>query len=157
MTRLLVRVIYSSWLLVPGAWGEEKAPSTLPGLRQRIEALVSDSRFAAAVWGIKVVSLDTGKTLFEHNPQKLLSPASNSKLYTVALALERLAAIYPIQTSLYAAARPDARGTLKGDLILYGRGNPTFNTRLHGGSIVDALDPLVAVLTNAGIKRSPAP
>ena len=85
------------------------------------------------MWGVKIVSLDTGVTVFEQNPQKLFSPASNSKLYTVALALDRLGADYRIKTSLYAKAKPNASGTLKGDLIVYGRGDPTINARLHGG------------------------
>jgi len=52
-----------------------------------------------------------------------------------------------------ATAKPNRLGTLKGDLIVYGRGDPTFNTRLHGGDIFAALEPLVATLTNAGVKR----
>ena len=103
--------------------------------------------------GGEIVSLDTGVTVFEQNPQKLFSPASNSKLYTVALALDRLGADYRIKTSLYAKAKPNASGTLKGDLIVYGRGDPTINARLHGGDIYQALEPLVRALTNAGVKR----
>ena len=55
--------------------------------------------------------------------------------------------------SLYATAPPDAAGTLTGDLIVYGRGDPTINARLNGGSLDAALAPFVAALTNAGIKR----
>ena len=127
-------------------------PATLPELQQRIQQHISQPRFDGALWGVKIVSLDTGKTVFEHNPQKLCSPASNCKLYTVALALDRLGADYRIKTSLYADARPDGSGQLAGDLILYGRGDPTINARLHGGDIYKALEPLVAVLTNAGVK-----
>ena len=102
---------------------------------------------------MKIVSLDSGKVLFEHNPRKLFSPASNSKLYTVGLGLERLGSEYRIKTSLYSAAPPNRWGALKGDLILYGRGDPTINARLHNGDIYAALEPLVNVLTNRGIKR----
>ncbi|HWQ93208.1 MAG TPA: D-alanyl-D-alanine carboxypeptidase/D-alanyl-D-alanine-endopeptidase, partial [Clostridia bacterium] len=101
----------------------------------------------------KVVSLDSGATLFEHNPAKLFSPASNSKLYTVGLALDRLGGDYRIKTSLYAKAKPNRRGVLQSDLVLYGRGDPTINSRLHGNDIWKALDPLVFALTNAGVRR----
>jgi D-alanyl-D-alanine carboxypeptidase/D-alanyl-D-alanine-endopeptidase (penicillin-binding protein 4) len=132
---------------------EQKPPATLAELRQRLAAHVNQPKYDAALWGVKIVSLDTGVTIFEQNPQKLFSPASNSKLYTVALALDRLGADYRIKTSLYAKAKPNPAGTLKGDLIVFGRGDPTINARLHEGDIFKALEPLVSALTNAGVKR----
>lgn len=141
-------------LLVTAAIGQTPASlATLAELQQRLTEHVTNPRFAAGSLGVKVVSLDSGKTLFEHDAQKLFSPASNSKLYTVALALDTFGGDYRIKTSLYSAAKPDRRGTLKGDLIVYGRGDPTINTRLNGGDIFKALQPLVAALTNAGVKR----
>ena len=141
-------------LFVCGALAQEaKPPATLAELRQRLAEHIAQPKYDAALWGVKIVSLDSGKTVFEHNPQKLCSPASNCKLYTVALALDRLGADYRIKTSLYAKARPNKSGKLSGDLIVYGRGDPTINARLHGGDIYQALAPLVSALTNAGVKR----
>ena len=128
-------------------------PATLTELQQLLQEEVSQPQFAAAFWGVKIVALDTGKTVFEYNAQKLFSPASNTKLYTVALALDRLGPDYRIKTSLYARTRPNRRGTLKGDLLVYGRGDPTFNARLHDGDLFKAFEPLVAALTNAGVKH----
>lgn len=129
------------------------AISTLADLRARLSEAVTHPRFDAAMWGVKIISLDDKKTVFEHNAEKLFSPASNCKLYTMALALDQLGGDQRIKTSLYSAAKPDRRGVLKGDLIVYGRGDPTFNMRRHGGDIFRALQPLVAALTNAGVKR----
>jgi D-alanyl-D-alanine carboxypeptidase/D-alanyl-D-alanine-endopeptidase (penicillin-binding protein 4) len=129
------------------------APATLPELQARLTSFVSQPRFAAGLLGVKVVSLDTGKTLFEHEAGKLFSPASNSKLYTVALALDQLGGEYRIKTSLYTPSKPDSQGTIQGDVIVYGRGDPTLNARRHGGDIFKALQPLVAALTNAGVRR----
>ncbi|HSB11905.1 MAG TPA: D-alanyl-D-alanine carboxypeptidase/D-alanyl-D-alanine-endopeptidase [Blastocatellia bacterium] len=126
---------------------------TVDSLAARINAHISQSRFAASAWGVKIVSLDTGKVIFQHNPQKYFNPASNAKLYTAALALERLGADYRIRTSLYSTTRPDASGVLKGDLIVYGRGDPTMAARLNGGDYLKGLEPLIAQLVNAGIKR----
>jgi len=146
--------VWLGLLFALAALAQEAPPAaTLAELQQRLGALVNQPQFAAALWGVKVVSLDTGQVLFEHNAKKLFSPASNSKLYTVALALDRLGADYRIRTSLNARAKPNHRGTLKGDLIVYGRGDPSFNARLHGGDVFQALEPLVAALTNAGVKR----
>lgn len=126
---------------------------SLSSLRERIAAHIAQPKFAPAAWGVKIVSLDTGKTIFEHNPQKYFNPASNAKLYTAALALERLGAEHRIKTSLYSSARPEASGTLKGDLIVYGRGDPTMAARLNGGDYFKGLEPLVAQIVNAGVRR----
>ena len=99
-------------------------PATLAELQQRLTEHLTNPRFAAANWGVKVVSLDSGRTLFEQNAGKLFSPASNCKLFTMALALDQLGGDCRIKTSLYAATKPDGRGLLKGDLIIYGRGDP---------------------------------
>jgi D-alanyl-D-alanine carboxypeptidase/D-alanyl-D-alanine-endopeptidase (penicillin-binding protein 4) len=146
-------LIFAALLVWDAQAQEPKPPATLPELRQHLAEILSQPKYAAALWGVKIVSLDSGKTLFEHNPQNLFSPASNCKLYTVALALDRLGADYRIKTSLYAKAPPSKSGTLNGDLIVYGRGDPTINARLHGGDIYRSLEPLVSALTNAGVKR----
>src|SRR3979409_612401 len=130
----------SPWLLP--AQEATGGASSLAELQSRVSAHISQQKFSAALWGIKVASLESGKTLFEHNAQKLFSPASNSKLYTVALALDRLGSDYRIKTSLYASAKPDKSGDLRGDLIVYGRGDPCINARLHNGDISGALEPL---------------
>ena len=140
--------------LALNAPAEPQTPATtLEELQQRLAEHVSQAKFSAAIWGLKIVSLDSGKTIFEHNQQKLFSPASNSKLYSVALALDRLGADYRIKTSLYTKAKTNRWGTLKGDLVIYGRGDPTINARVHGDDIYKALDPLVAALSNCGIRR----
>jgi D-alanyl-D-alanine carboxypeptidase/D-alanyl-D-alanine-endopeptidase (penicillin-binding protein 4) len=131
----------------------EQRIETLESLRGRISAHLSQPRFAPASWGVKILSLDTGRTIFEQNPEKYFNPASNAKLYTTALALERLGADYRIKTSLYSSVRPDASGTLKGDLIIYGRGDPTMAARLNGGDYFKGIEPLITQLVNAGVRR----
>ncbi|MGC3957213.1 MAG: D-alanyl-D-alanine carboxypeptidase/D-alanyl-D-alanine-endopeptidase [Verrucomicrobiota bacterium] len=132
---------------------QTNAPATLAELQQRLSDHVTQPRFAAGTFGVKVVSLETGKTLFENNANKLLSPASNCKIYTMAMVLDKLGGDYRIKTSLYADAKPDKRGNLKGNLIVYGRGDPGFNVKAGDGDIFRALQPLVAALTNAGVRR----
>ena len=109
--------------------------------------------FAQAQWGVKVASLDTGAVLFSRNAEKLLKPASNAKLFTAALALDRLGPDYRIKTSCYASAAPDADGTLHGDLLVYGRGDPSFSARFNTGNYSKALEPLIDAIVKAGIKK----
>lgn len=127
--------------------------SSVAGLQQQLQAHIRQPRFEAASWGVRIVSLDTGRVVFEENARKYFSPASNTKLYTVALALDRLGGDYRLSTSLYAPARPDRTGTLRGDLTVYGRGDPSFTARRHGGDLFRALAPLVRALTNVGVRR----
>lgn len=126
---------------------------SLSDLQARVNALVSEPRFALADWGIDVVSLDTGHVLLEHNACKHLVPASNAKLFTAALALDRLGPDYRIETAIYSTRKPDASGTIKGNLIVVGKGDPSFtNAGAEPGSF-DALLPLVSVLQAAGVRR----
>ncbi|SEN37314.1 D-alanyl-D-alanine carboxypeptidase / D-alanyl-D-alanine-endopeptidase (penicillin-binding protein 4) [Luteibacter sp. UNCMF331Sha3.1] len=112
---------------------------------QRIDARLAEPRFASASWGIAVVSLDDGRTVYEHDAGRLLLPASTAKLYTAAFALERLGSDYRTRTDVLAAG--DVRkGRLHGALVLRGRGDPT----LAGSAWAEALAAEVAA---AGIHR----
>jgi D-alanyl-D-alanine carboxypeptidase/D-alanyl-D-alanine-endopeptidase (penicillin-binding protein 4) len=129
------------------------APTSLAELRSRLTEQVSQPHLAAAALGVKVVSLDTGKTLFERDAHKLLKPASNAKLYTGALALDRLGPDFRIKTSLYSAGKATLGGVVEGDLIVFGRGDPSFSARFNGGDSAKALEPLAEALAKAGVKR----
>ncbi|MBC8001720.1 MAG: D-alanyl-D-alanine carboxypeptidase/D-alanyl-D-alanine-endopeptidase, partial [Opitutaceae bacterium] len=128
------------------------AASTADFQRQ-MAAHLAAPRFHTAQWGIKVVSLVSGTILFEHRTDQYFSPASNTKLFTTALALDKIGPNYRIKTSILAGSRPDASGRLPGDLIIFGRGDPTLNPRLRGGTIAKALDLFVNVIKAAGIKQ----
>jgi len=127
--------------------------ATLGELRQQLTEHISQTRFAAATWGIKIVSLDAEKTLFELNAGKLLKPASNAKLFTSALAMDRLGPDFRIRTSLLSITRPDRRGVLRGDLIVFGRGDPSFAARFNEGVHTRSLRPLVEAIVAVGIKQ----
>lgn len=103
--------------------------------------------------GIKVTSLETGQVLFEENANKLLRPASNMKLYTVAAALDRLSPHYRFVTSVYANEKPNDKGVVKGDLTIYGRGDPSIAARFRNGDYFKGIDDLAARIAAAGVKR----
>ncbi len=103
--------------------------------------------------GTKIVSLDTGRVLFEENAHKLLRPASNMKLYIVTTALDRLSPDFRFTTSVYAAARPDAAEIVQGDLTVYGRGDPSIAARFNNGDYFKGIDDLAAKIATAGVKR----
>jgi len=112
----------------------EAAPPVVPGattraaLAARIDAHIAQPRFAAASWGVAVVSLDSGRTLYAHRADRLLVPASTAKLFTAGLSLSVLGADYRMPTRLLANGHMP-NGRLDGPLVLYGMGDPTLGTR----------------------------
>ncbi len=126
---------------------------SLGELRTRISEVLRKPELASAMVGIKVTSLDTGRVLFEENAAKLLRPASNMKLYTLATALDRLSPDYRFITSVYSRSRPDAAGIVQGDLTIYGRGDPSIAARFNNGDYFKSIDDLASRIVAAGVKR----
>jgi serine-type D-Ala-D-Ala carboxypeptidase/endopeptidase (penicillin-binding protein 4) len=127
---------------------------TVEVLRSRISELLASPHLAPAHLAVRVASLDTGAVIFEENAGRLMMPASNMKLYTVAAALDRLGPDFRFVTSVYAPERPDSRGRVRGDLVIYGRGDPTFATRFAGDAdYFKAVDELAARVASAGVRR----
>src|ERR1700754_2449228 len=128
-------------------------PKTLAELQTRISEILAKPELTPAMVGVKVVSLDNGRIVFEENAGKLLRPASNMKIYTVATALDRLTPDYRFSTSVFAPGKPDSAGVIRGDLRIYGRGDPTFAARFNNGDYFKAIDDLAARTASAGVKR----
>ena len=93
-------------------------------------ALIDSSPAArTAFWGIQIVDLATGKTLYELNPDHFFVPASNTKLFTTALALTRLGPDFTFQTRVLADRRPTRTAASRGTLRLVGGGDPNLSAR----------------------------
>ena len=92
-------------------------------------------------WGVVVKSLRGGETLYERNPRRLLMPASNMKIVTLAAAAERLGWDYTYPTTLFATG-PIADGTLRGDLVVVGSGDPSLTVEAGDALFADWADAL---------------
>jgi serine-type D-Ala-D-Ala carboxypeptidase/endopeptidase (penicillin-binding protein 4) len=128
-------------------------PKTLPELQTRISEILARPELSTGMVGVKIVSLDTGRVLFEENAAKLLRPASNMKLYTVATALDKLSPDYRFKTLVYSTRKLDASGVLRADLMVQGRGDPSFAARFNNGDYLKAINDLAARIASAGVKR----
>jgi D-alanyl-D-alanine carboxypeptidase/D-alanyl-D-alanine-endopeptidase (penicillin-binding protein 4) len=126
---------------------------TLAELQSRIAEILRRPELAPAMVGIKIASLDSGQVLFEENAHKLLRPASNMKLYTVAAALDRLSPDFRFNTSVYAPNKPDNKGVIQGNLTIYGRGDPSIAARFNNGDYFKGIDDLATRIAAAGVKR----
>lgn len=126
---------------------------TLADLQGKIRLALSRNELQRGQVGVKIVSLDTNKTIYEQNGEKYFMPASNMKSYTVAAAIERLSPNFRFVTSVFAPAMPDADGTVKGNLTIYGRGDVSFSPAFYDGDYYKGLDALAEKIKQAGVKR----
>jgi hypothetical protein len=129
-------------------------------LKPRLDRLLALPEASQAHWGIKIVSLDTGKTLYSLDERKLFTPASNTKLFTTALALATLGPDFRFHTTVEAAGPPDKHGRVAGDVWLMGRGDPNLSGRAltytgrteRDGPPPRALDALADQLVSRGLR-----
>jgi len=118
---------------------QAQTPRTTPlrgSLQQRLTTLLDEPPFHRATWNVYVQD-DRGRVLFNRNGERYSVPASNTKLVVAAAAAVLLPADYRVKTSVYANGTV-SDGVLQGDLILYGRGDPTWSERCFG---IDTLAP----------------
>ena len=111
-------------------------PSRAQSREQRIARLLDTPPFNRVTWNVYAVD-DRGRVLFNRNGERLSVPASNTKLVVAAAAAVLLPADYRARTSLYANGTITS-GVLQGDLVLYGRGDPTWSERCY---TIDTLAP----------------
>ena len=116
-------------------------------LANRVHALISASPVARnAFWGIEVRDLKTNAILFRLNEERFFVPASNTKLFTTALALTRLGAGFQVRTLVTSNAEPNAQGLITGDLSLIGAGDANLSGRpIPYDPEGSKLDPLTAM------------
>ena len=129
----------------------ESAPPAQPApLDKRIDALLAKAQLGKDVQvGISIVDLATGETLYAHNADVALNPASNAKLVTTAAALERLGPEHRYTTRIWTDAKGVENGVVSGKLYLQGGGDPALVT----GEIYE----LAGQLRSAGIVRVNGP
>lgn len=106
-----------------------KDAAAAASFRLRADALLSAGPASKGDWGLLIVDAKTGETLYDKNPDSYFVPASNMKLFTTALALAKLGPDYSFHTTLETRGAISPDGTLSGDVILVGRGDPNLSNR----------------------------
>lgn len=104
-------------------------PATTTVLSRRINRLLDEPPFDRALWGVTIAD-PSGAVVFERNGDRLFVPASNTKLVVSAVAAALLPPGFRWTTSLYSTG-PVSDSVLHGDLVLYGRGDPTLSDRYY--------------------------
>jgi D-alanyl-D-alanine carboxypeptidase/D-alanyl-D-alanine-endopeptidase (penicillin-binding protein 4) len=96
---------------------------------ERAEQLLDSGTAGQGEWGALVIDAQTGETIYQRNAEKFFVPASNMKLLTTAFALATLGSDYRFRTTAETRGVIDADGTLSGDVVLVGRGDPNLSNR----------------------------
>jgi D-alanyl-D-alanine carboxypeptidase/D-alanyl-D-alanine-endopeptidase (penicillin-binding protein 4) len=96
-------------------------------LAKRLDRRLDAPPMDRSLWGVALVD-EKGALLYGRNQRQLFIPASNTKIVVVAVASALLPPDWTVKTSVYGDG-PVANGVLQGDLVLYGRGDPTFGKR----------------------------
>lgn len=104
-------------------------------------------------WGVMVVSLSRGDTLFAASPDTPLVPASTMKTFTAALALERLGPDFAFSTDVLRDGALGPDGVVHGNMILRGDGDPALSSRFVRGGPDAPMDMLARFVAGAGVKR----
>ena len=114
-----------------------------------IDEILNDADLPSAIWGIVIRDARDGRVILSRNADKNLLPASNLKLMTTAVALDRLGPTHRYTTRLYHLGEVSTDGTLTGDLVIRGSGDPTFGSEGMG----DPLEDWAEALAQAGVRR----
>jgi len=120
-------------------------------LAARIDAAANAPPLDRAHWGIIVEDAITGERLYGRNEDKLFIPASSLKLVVATVAARLLGPGFRYTTELLAAG-PVRDGTIYGDLVLRGSGDPTLSGR-YTDSLTAVWAALADSLRSRGIHR----
>jgi D-alanyl-D-alanine carboxypeptidase/D-alanyl-D-alanine-endopeptidase (penicillin-binding protein 4) len=145
-------VLWASWISGQPVYSEDV--NKLGEFQTKVLGLIQQPKWDSAFWGIEIVSLDDGTTLYTLNAHKRFLPASNMKILTCAALLDGIDPQERITTPIYVTGRIDKWGRVLGDLVLVGRGDPnlerrgykteheTFESNVYPSSITQIADEL---------------
>ena len=107
----------------------------------------------SGTWGVMVVSLSRGDTLFSQNAGTSMLPASTMKVFTSAIAFERFGPDYRFSTDALRDGAVGPDGTLSGNLYLRGDGDPALSGKFLPGGPSAPMNRLADLVASKGIKR----
>ncbi len=133
--------------------GREEIPlhPEIQQLRSELDAILAATGNRQGRWGVLAISLDRHDTILSLNPRETMVPASNMKLLTTAAAFHYLGPDFRYRTFLLEDGVRSG-GTLDGDLVLFGTGDPTLSDRFFGSETAP-MDTLAEKVVRAGISE----
>ncbi len=121
-------------------------------LQQKISDIINHSNSENAHFGISVKS-QSGKSLYDYQSKTRLIPASTFKLITTLSLINQKGSDYRYETQVGYVGTISQDGTLEGDLIVRGSGDPSFGSPKPEGDVsyADFLSQIVDWVQSKGI------
>ena len=120
-------------------------PAHADTLGDALDHILSIPALKGGITGAVIQRVGDGQILYAREADRRLMPASNRKLFTSAAALEVLGGGFTFKTDVLATSKPDAGGTLHGDICLRGVGDSLLSP--------DDLDEMAKAVAGAGVRH----
>jgi D-alanyl-D-alanine carboxypeptidase/D-alanyl-D-alanine-endopeptidase (penicillin-binding protein 4) len=128
--------------------------TTTQKIAQAYKKLVQDEQAKYAITSLCVLDANTGKVIFADNENIGLATASTLKTITSATAFYTLGKDFRYETKLSYTGKITSDGTLQGDIIITGSGDPTLGSwRYEQTKEQNILNQWVSAIKAAGIKK----
>ncbi|HEU5163007.1 MAG TPA: D-alanyl-D-alanine carboxypeptidase/D-alanyl-D-alanine-endopeptidase [Thermoanaerobaculia bacterium] len=121
-------------------------------LEQRVQSLFDSSIARSSESSLLVTEVESGRVVAAHNADMPVAPASNMKLFTTGAAMRLLGPDFQFRTTVAIRGNVDPIGTLHGDVLITGRGDPTIGSRFHDGDSTAVFREWARDLNKAGVK-----
>jgi serine-type D-Ala-D-Ala carboxypeptidase/endopeptidase (penicillin-binding protein 4) len=132
----------------PTTW---TSPHGKPALVSDISDMLS-RRVRGGKFGVMIVSLSRGDTLFSQNAGDMMQPASTMKLFSTAVALDRFGPEHTFSTDVLHDGTLGPDGTLQGNLYLRADGDPAMSARFFKDPNLP-MTTLARSVAAAGVKK----
>jgi D-alanyl-D-alanine carboxypeptidase/D-alanyl-D-alanine-endopeptidase (penicillin-binding protein 4) len=96
-----------------------------------IKAIMDKPLYKGAIWGLRVVDVDTGQTLVDLEPHHQFFIGSVRKVFTTGELIDQIGPNHTFNTPVYRRGPINKRGVLWGDLILVASGDLTMGGRTN--------------------------
>jgi D-alanyl-D-alanine carboxypeptidase/D-alanyl-D-alanine-endopeptidase (penicillin-binding protein 4) len=127
------------------------SPRGTPALTGDISNMLS-SRVKGGKFGVMIVSLTRGDTLFAQNVGEMMQPASTMKLFSTAVALDRFGPEHSFSTDVLRDGAIGPDGTVQGNLYLRADGDPSMSARFFKDPNLP-MATLARSVAAAGVKK----